>query len=60
MKEKACKKCKIIFEGNTCPICKGNQLSETWKGRIVILDENSEIGKKLNLKGKGNFAVRVG
>lgn len=58
--KKACKKCRIIVEGGNCPICGGNQFSESWKGRIVVLSEQSEIAKKINLKGKGEFAVKTG
>ncbi len=60
MKEKACKKCRLIVEGTKCPLCGGNQFNENWKGRVIILDEESEIAKKLKLKGKGEFAVKVG
>lgn len=59
-KPKACKNCKMIVEGDTCPICKGNQLVENWKGKIIILDpEKSEIAKKLNIKQKGSFALKT-
>ena len=58
--KKACKKCRVMVEGTKCPICGGNRFSESWKGRVIILSEDSEIAKKLNLKGKGEFAVRVG
>ncbi len=58
---KACRKCKAIFEGQQCPVCKGNQSSESWKGRIIVLDlENSEIAKKIKIPSKGEFAIKVG
>lgn len=57
---KACKKCKILVEGSNCPICKGNQFSDNWKGRIIITDpEKSIIAKKAELKVKGEYAVKV-
>lgn len=59
-KLRACKKCRAITDSGHCPICKGNQFSESWKGRIIVLNEESEIAKKLKLKGKGEFAVKVG
>lgn len=60
MAKKACKKCRIIVESGNCPICKGNQFSETWKGKIIILKEESEIAQKLKLKKDGDYAVKVG
>jgi DNA-directed RNA polymerase subunit E" len=59
-KIKACKKCKILVEGQTCPICQGTQLVENWKGKIIVLNsEKSEIAKKINLKQKGTYALKI-
>ncbi len=58
--KKVCKKCKILVEGNTCPICKGNQFTDNWKGRIIVTDpEKSVIAQKAGLKNKGEYAVKV-
>ena len=58
--KKVCKKCKIFVQKNECPICKSTNLSENWKGRIVALDvENSEILKKIGIKEKGEYAIKV-
>ena len=60
MKKKACKKCRLFVEGNECPICKGNQFSTNWQGRIVILDPNkSDIAKKIGITVKGEYAIKV-
>jgi len=60
MKKKVCKKCKIFVSGNECPICKGNQFSTNWQGRINILDvENSDIAKKIGIKVNGEYAIKV-
>ncbi len=60
MKKKVCKKCKLFVEGNECPICKGNQFSTNWQGRLAILDPNkSIIAKKLQIKAKGEYAIKV-
>lgn len=60
MAKKVCKKCKIFVEGSVCPICKSNQFSESWKGKLIILDtEKSEIAKKLGIKTKGEYAIKV-
>jgi len=60
-KAKACKICKKIYEtGDKCPICDSKELTEGFKGRIVVLNpEKSEISQKLNLKKKGNFAIKT-
>ena len=59
-KKKVCKKCKLFVEGNECPICKGNQFSNSWQGRMYIMDvNNSEIGKKLGITVKGEYAIKV-
>ncbi|MCX8194219.1 MAG: DNA-directed RNA polymerase subunit E'' [Candidatus Pacearchaeota archaeon] len=58
--KKVCKKCKIFVEQDKCPICQGANLTESWKGRIIILKpEESEIAKKLNVKAKGIYAIKV-
>ena len=60
MKKKACKKCKIFVEGSECPVCKGNQFSVSWQGRLHILDaDKSLIAKKIGLAAKGEYAIKV-
>ncbi len=59
-KKKACKICSRIFEGDECPSCGSKETTESHKGRIVIFDpEKSEIAKKINIKEKGNFAIKT-
>ncbi|MBU1501873.1 MAG: DNA-directed RNA polymerase subunit E'' [Nanoarchaeota archaeon] len=59
-KKKACRICNTIYEGDKCPKCDSKESIEGFKGRVVILDpEKSEIAKKLNLKDKGNFAIKT-
>ena len=59
-KEKACKICKRIYEGNECPNCGARESTDTFKGRIqVISPEKSEIAKKLDIKKEGNFAIKT-
>ena len=60
-KEKACKLCKVIYEGkDKCPKCGSKEFSETFKGKIIVTDaENSEVAKKLNLKENGTFAIKT-
>ena len=59
-KQKACKICNRIYEGAKCPECNTNESTEGFKGRIIVLDpEHSEIAQKLNIKTKGNFAIKT-
>jgi len=59
-KQKACKICNKIYEGDKCPKCNSKEATESFKGRVVILNpEKSEIAKKLNIKDKGNFAIKT-
>ncbi len=60
MPKKVCKKCKIFVKGDKCPICKGNQFTTIWQGRINILDANkSMIAEKVGIKEKGEYAIKV-
>jgi len=60
MKKKACKRCKLFVEGTSCPICKNNQFSTNWQGRLIILDpEHSIIANKINAKKEGEYAIKV-
>jgi DNA-directed RNA polymerase subunit E" len=60
MAEKACKKCKLIFEGTKCPKCGSEEFTDNFKGRVVVLKpEESEIAKNLKIKEKGAFAIKV-
>ncbi|MBI2651815.1 DNA-directed RNA polymerase subunit E'' [Candidatus Woesearchaeota archaeon] len=59
MKKKVCKKCKLFVEGNICPLCKGNQFSLNWHGRLYILDPaKSIIAEKIDMKVKGEYAIK--
>lgn len=60
MAKKVCRKCKIFVEGQVCPVCKGNQFSDNWKGRLFIFDASkSEVAQKINALEKGEYAIRV-
>jgi len=60
MKRKVCKSCKLFVEGDVCPVCKGNDFSNNWQGRIDIVDSNkSEIAKKIGITVKGEYALKV-
>jgi DNA-directed RNA polymerase subunit E" len=59
-KEKACKKCRSVYEGSKCPNCESVESTDGFKGKVVILDpEQSEVAKNLGIKKKGTFAVKL-
>ena len=50
----------MFVKGNECPNCHGNKFSESWQGRIFVLDANkSEIAKNMNIAVKGEYAIKV-
>ena len=60
MKTKVCRKCRLFVEGSQCPICKGSNFSNSWKGKLVVIDPvNSEIAKKIGMDAKGEYAIKV-
>jgi len=59
-KDKACLNCKLIFEGERCPICNESITTENWKGRVFIFNsKDSEVAKNMKLKTKGEFAIKT-
>ncbi|MBI2138216.1 DNA-directed RNA polymerase subunit E'' [Candidatus Woesearchaeota archaeon] len=59
-KKKVCKKCKMFVESGDCPLCKGNQFTMSFQGRLNILDaKNSIISKKIGLDKEGEYAIKV-
>ncbi len=59
-KDKVCKTCKKFVEGAVCPVCKTNQFSTVYQGRLNILDVNkSFIAQQIGMKEKGKYAIKV-
>jgi DNA-directed RNA polymerase subunit E" len=59
-KKKACKKCKLFVEGDTCPICASTNFTTSWQGRLFVKDvEKSMIGENVQIKVKGEYAIKV-
>jgi len=59
-REKACKNCKRIYEGDVCPVCDRRETTDGFKGKIEIINpEKSEIGKQLNVNKKGIYAIKL-
>lgn len=60
MAQKACKNCRTVYEGSSCPICSSKESVESFKGKISVIDpEHSELASKIGLKEKGVFAIRL-
>lgn len=61
IKDKACKICKTIYEeGEKCPNCDSKEFTDSYKGRVIVLNHNnSELAKKLNINTDGNFAIKT-
>lgn len=59
-KEKACKNCKLIYEGNLCPNCEKKEVSDSFKGKVEIINhEKSEIASNLKINKNGTYAIRL-
>jgi DNA-directed RNA polymerase subunit E" len=59
-KEKACKNCKLIYEGDSCPSCGKKDISDNFKGKVEIINpEKSELAKELKVNKKGTYAIRI-
>ncbi|MBS3084603.1 hypothetical protein J4411_01700 [Candidatus Pacearchaeota archaeon] len=59
-KEKACKICKAVYEGDKCPNCGSKESTDSFKGKIFVVNqEKSEIAKKMNLNSNGEFAIKT-
>ncbi len=59
-KQKACKICKKIYDGEKCPICGSKESTDSFKGKVYILNpEKSEIAQRLKIKDKGDFAIKT-
>lgn len=59
-KQKACKICKMIYEGEECPNCGSKEYVEDFKGKVVIENpEKSEIAQKLKVSKAGFYAIKT-
>jgi len=61
LKKKACRNCKyLIEEGKECPNCGSTSFTTFWQGSTIIINpEQSEIAKKMGIKKKGEYALRL-
>lgn len=59
-KKKACKRCKLFVEEDTCPQCGTSSFTNSWQGRLYISDaKKSTIAQKVNITLKGEYAIKV-
>jgi len=60
VKEKACKNCKRIYEGDACPNCEKKDTTDAFKGKVEIINsEKSEVAKELKITKPGLYAVKI-
>jgi len=59
-REKVCRTCKIIVEGDLCPICKKASFSNNFNGRMIIIDaKRSKIAQENKIDHNGEYAIKV-
>ncbi len=58
---KACKECNLIVKtGKVCPNCGSSKLSSRFSGAAIIVNpEHSKVASEMNVKKKGEYALRV-
>ena len=50
----------LVDEGQQCPVCKRDNLSNSWQGRIHFLSpEKSVVAHKMGVEEKGEYAIKV-
>ena len=60
IKNKACKICKLIYEGDKCTNCGSKEFTDSYKGKIHVMNhEKSEIAKNININTNGQFAIKT-
>lgn len=51
----------MVVDGAKCPSCGSEELSESFKGKVAILNpEASEFAQKLKISKKGVYAIKLG
>lgn len=58
-KERTCKNCMRLVQGNECPACKTSDLTKNWKGMAIIVDPDSKIGEVMGIETPGKYAVKM-
>jgi RNA polymerase subunit RPABC4/transcription elongation factor Spt4 len=55
-----CRSCRSFTSTKVCPACKSTNLSTSWKGLVIILNPDSELGRILKIERAGKYALYVG
>jgi DNA-directed RNA polymerase subunit E" len=59
-KQKACKVCNTIYDGEKCTNCDSREGTESFKGKVIVLNaEKSELAQKLKLNKAGIYAIKT-
>lgn len=56
---KACKICKRIVSGKSCPVCNQDSLTSSHQGIVVVFDPESHVAKKLEITAPGKYALKA-
>lgn len=60
MARKVCRKCRIFVDGSECPLCKGSNFTDTWNGRMYVMNfDKSRIAKTAGIKANGEYAIKA-
>ncbi|HIH38760.1 DNA-directed RNA polymerase subunit E'' [Candidatus Woesearchaeota archaeon] len=60
MKKKACRSCKCLYDGESCPSCGSSQTANSWQGRLHILNpEKSLIAHEVGTKKEAEYAIKI-
>jgi DNA-directed RNA polymerase subunit E" len=58
-----CRECHRVLEvneGEQCPVCGSNSLTEDWAGYVIIAHpEESEIAREMEVDEPGKYALKV-
>ncbi|MEK6968752.1 MAG: transcription elongation factor subunit Spt4 [Nanoarchaeota archaeon] len=60
MKRKICKNCRRFVDADACETCGGTQFTNSFQGRMSILDtQKSKIAKKAGIEKEGEYAIKI-
>ncbi len=60
MTQKACRNCRILVDGDVCPLCKSTALTKTWEGSIMLVNtEGSEVAAEIGVTTPGVYALKI-
>ncbi|MEK6928071.1 MAG: transcription elongation factor subunit Spt4 [Nanoarchaeota archaeon] len=61
-KVKVCRQCKKIIEsGNKCTDCGSEEVTDSFKGKILVIHpDKSTLAQNLKVNKKGMYALKLG